>query len=751
MAVDKIDSLVQSAISDAQMRAQKHVGRDDDADAARKAAEKKIAEKKASLKSQVSQKETFQRGAGVQQKLQTILGGKAGQEPADALRGWEGNKPLQSRLTDAQKKLFHESIANNPQKGAKAAKAMDRISQQPSFEKAVAEPKVMGVIQEALLDSPGVEKPAAQLLSSRFMTDDKSDADVKRSFMKFGLQQAKKGGTDFKLGSVKHTGDMLNSLSAAGVPRGAQREAMHMVERNPSDLQAMKNVDSFAKNPGLEKMPSFAKGRATELLARSNGAPEVKSGFEKLMTDPKFQSQTANNQGRFFATIGSGNASEVRAMTDHSLRALQSNNFPARSGQVGQLLGKMASQARSGGADSVKTGELLKSTRSGGMPVPPKLMSSEGLDEEEANRVRSHNRGKIIQFYTQVQRSYEQSEKTLNSARYVEDVNKLQNLKEAPTLESSTLTPEEQSFVAERRRSVQDKFTAVKKLQRQRARELRGKRMPPAKRRARMAARRARGAQPKYFSPAAGRSGNASRVFAQATGTDGPRLPSTPQQAGRQQAASQAAASGGIDQQVAAALANMGSGPITAEKVGQVATTIANQVAAQVATQVTEQLLRGGGTEQPSAAAPRAEAQGQQGQVDGWGIPRTFQRDLGAAARQPVRQREAEPMDAGAQQPLESYTGRMLVKDPTQVRSLADVFGSSWKELSRAESALLKNLGWGQGAWDTRDNPGAKWPKAMATPFASLSPLQREAVGKLGIPPHDWDNKVQAFTMGKNA
>ena len=120
-------------------------------------------------------------------------------------------------------------------------------------------------------------------------------------------------------------------------------------------------------------------------------------------------------------------------------------------------------------------------------------------------------------------------------------------------------------------------------------------------------------------------------------------------------------------------------------------------------------------------------------------------------ARQPVRQREAEPLDAGAQQPLESYTGRMLVKDPMQVRSLADVFGSSWKELSRAESALLKNLGWGQGAWDTRDNPGAQWPKAMATPFASLSPLQREAVGKLGIPPHDWDNKVQAFTMGKNA
>ena len=97
MAVDKIDSLVQSVISDAQLRAQKHMGRDDDADAARKAAEKKIAEKKAALKSQVSQKETFQRGENVQKRLQTILGGQSGQEPADALRGWEGNKPLQKR------------------------------------------------------------------------------------------------------------------------------------------------------------------------------------------------------------------------------------------------------------------------------------------------------------------------------------------------------------------------------------------------------------------------------------------------------------------------------------------------------------------------------------------------------------------------------------------------------------------------------------------------------------------------------
>ena len=43
------------------------------------------------------------------------------------------------------------------------------------------------------------------------------------------------------------------------------------------------------------------------------------------------------------------------------------------------------------------------------------------------------------------------------------------------------------------------------------------------------------------------------------------------------------------------------------------------------------------------------------------------------------------------------------------------------------------------------------WGMAMATPFVSLTPTQREAVRKLGFSPHDWDKRVQAMSMGKNA
>jgi hypothetical protein len=197
----------------------------------------------------------------------------------------------------------------------------------------------------------------------------------------------------------------------------------------------------------------------------------------------------------------------------------------------------------------------------------------------------------------------------------------------------------------------------------------------------------------------------------------------------------------------------MGGGLMTADKAGKVAQTIANQVASEVATQVAQQLLGG----QAQGAKPSAQGQkpAAQGQVDGWGIPRTFERDLGAASTRPVKERVAADTPesaAGMNEALtERYTGRTLVKDPSQIRMLAAIFQSNWKELSRAESALLRNLGWTQQLWDTRETPAAKWPLAMATVFVNLNPTQREAVRNLGMSAHDWDTKIQGFTMGKNA
>jgi hypothetical protein len=737
------------------MEAQKAQGQEDEADHARKVAEKKIALKKEQLKDTNKNRSVFNKQNEVQNKMRQILGGAAGKDAANALNDWQNNGKLQGKLTEAQKNMFREAMAKNPKKGTETAKAMNNIAKQPGFEKAIKNSQQMGTLQQGLIQDPKAEKPVAEMLQNRFMQAPKSDQQAKNQFLRFGMKQAGKGDME----SVRRAGDMLGTLSKGNIGKGAQRSAMNMVQRNPVDAKGQKNVDSFVQNKDVSKMPNFARSKGTELLAKANGKEDVKEGFEKLAGDGKFKTQTAQNKGRFFSTIGTGRPSEFRAITDKALQALQDPNFPNRSGQVSKFLGKMSGAVQKGGAEGVNTKDLIKQSKMPALPAAPRLMSTEGLDPDEAARVRSQNRAKVIQFFTKLQRTYEDGEKKLNSAKYLEDVNALKNLREAENIDISMLDADEQAFVMAKKQAMDEKLNKVRNLQRQRSRELRTKRMPPAKRRARAAARRAAGKQPKYFNPNLGRR-TGSDAFLQESSTDGRPQP-LPQNPGRSQLAqSQARASraggGAIEQQVASAMAQLGDGPMTPQKAGQVAQIIAQQVAQQVAAQVTEQLLGGGTMPAMAEEAPPPQQPAkntQQGKVDGWGIPRSFERDLGGTQTNIVKAKEADAELPPTLEEVENevYKGRMIVKDASEIRQAQELFKVSWKEITKAEMALLKNLGWTQQTWDTKDTPAAKWPMAMATQFANLNPTQRESVRKLGFSPHDWDTRVQAFTMGKNA
>ena len=751
MAVERIDANIQSYISGAQVQAGKQEVEDDSADHARKAAEKKIALKKERIKSSDTHREVFNRQTDNKQKMQQALGGASGKDVADGLRAWGDNKEIQQRLTEAQKDFFREQVAQNPQKAAKGARVLDQLTQQPDFQKAIKDAKQMGVLQRGVVENPEQSKPAAgQMLQSRFMQSPKADPESKNRYMEFGFNQAKKG----QLDTVKKAGDMLGSLTKTNTPKTAQRAAVNMAQRNPANSKGMANVDAFVQNPNVGKMPSFARGKATELLAKADGKGEVKEGFEKLAADPKFQTQTAQNKGRFFSTIGTGRPSEYRQLTDMSLQALQQTNFPKRAGQVGKFLGKMSQQVQQGGATAVNVDAAVKKAKSSPLPTPPKLIPTddEEMDPEELARARSQNRAQVLQYCTKLQRTYEDGQKKLNSAKYLEDVNGLNNLRTPPPIDTTGLSTEDAAFVREREQAVRGLLDNVCTLQKRKARELRTKRMPPAKKRARMEKRRIQGRQPKYFNPNAAGVG-ASEAFAQ-TGTTGPTaLPSTPAQGHRQTTANAHAGIGadGIQAQVQSAIAQMG-GNLTAENAGQVAQVIAQSVTQQVVAQVTAQLtqqLQGAPAPEPSSVSAPPQTGGQQGKVDGWGIPRTFERDLGGRTQAPVQPKESAPSYGEIE--AEPYTGKMLIKDPSSVRDLSTLFISSWKDLSRPEMALLKNLGWNQQLWATKDSPAASWPVAMMTPFINLNPTQRESVRKLGFSAHDWDQKVQAFSTGKNA
>jgi hypothetical protein len=753
MGVDAIDPQLQGIISGAKLKAQQQAGQEDEADHARKVAEKKIALKKEALKSSAQNRTVFNQQSDLQNKMRQILGGAAGAEAAEQLGEWQNNGKLQGKLTEAQKSLFREAMAKNPEKGGQSAKAMNNIAKQPGFEQAVRNSQQMGTLQEGLIQNPRAEKPVSQMLQSRFMQAPKSDPQAKNQFLRFGLTQAGKG----QMQSVQRAGDMLGTLTRIDIGKGAQRAAMNMVQRNPNDAAATKNLVDFPQHKDVAKMPSFARTKGTELLAKTNGKAEVQEGFEKLAGDANFRAQTAQNKGRFFSTIGTGRPGDFRAITDKALQALQNPSFPTRSAQVGRFLGKMSGAIQKGGAAAVKPEELIKQAKASALPSPPRLASTEGLDEEEAARVRSQNRAKVIQFFTKLQRSYDDGEKKLNSAKYLEDVNSLKNLRAAEEIDVSMLDAGEAAFVTAKKEVAAERLSRLRNLQRQRSRELRTKRMPPAKRRARTAARRAAGKQPKYFHPSVGPR-SATQVFLENPGDNCPApLPRNagPAQLARSQARTSArdlGGSGSVEQQVASAMAELGDGPMTPQRAGRVAQIIAQRVAQQV----TQQLLAGSAVSEKPMASPSAQnalKRGQQGKVDGWGIPRSFERELGGAQTDIVKAKgtdlEAPPTLEAVEQ--EVYKGRMIVKDASEIRQAQQLFETSWKQISKAEMALLRNLGWTQQTWDTKDTPAAKWPVTMATPFTSLNPTQRESVRKLGFSPHDWDARVQAFTMGKNA
>lgn len=804
MPVEGIDAQVQALISDAQLQYQRSALGSEAEAAARREVEKKAAQKKDILKESVVQRETFQRNERVDARMQQILTGQAGNEARDALNGWQNNRGLQEKLTDAQRNLFREAMAANPKKGTEAGQAMNRLANAPSFKQAIQTAPQAATVHAAVIDNPKTEKLISDVLQTRFMQSTKADQKAKNEFLRFAMARQ----ADGKMDSLKKAGDMLGTLANKGLSGNAQRAAMNMAARRPGDTSAMGNVDSFVQQPQVGKLPSFARGKSTELLAKANGTGEVREGFEQLAGHSRFKTQSASNKGRFFATIGSGKPSEFRAITDKLLTTLQSPQFPAREGQVQKLLARVATQVQRNGAGSVNPEQVVKQAKTSSLPKSPRMQSTEGLDPDEANKVRSQNRAKIIQFYTQLSRVYEQAEKRLGSAKYFEDVNSLQTLRKPEDIDMSALSDDDRALVMAKNGEMGEKLDGLQKLQRQKARELRTKRMPAAKRRAIANERRAIGRKPKYFNPNTASSiGRQSATAAYQKAAAGPqqsaemqeRMASTPfrgQLADRQIGGR--VGSMDIQRHVATALQGVQPNGVNAGEIAQsiaeqVARQVAEQVGRQVAQQVTQQLMGQRGTRARRAegditavehapaeptyteVSPRGAQEGaqaregtqtraqrpqsprQQGKVDGWGIPRTFERDLGGVDRQAVREPGAEALpheSSYGAPPVEveqPYTGKPLVKDGSSVRGMDALLTQAWKTMTRTELALLRNLGWNQQTWDTKDTPAAKWPMVMVTPYVSLSPLQRESVRKLGMTARDWDKRVQAFTMGKNA
>jgi hypothetical protein len=141
------------------------------------------------------------------------------------------------------------------------------------------------------------------------------------------------------------------------------------------------------------------------------------------------------------------------------------------------------------------------------------------------------------------------------------------------------------------------------------------------------------------------------------------------------------------------------------------------------------------------------------GKQDGWGIPRTFERDLGAARNvTPVRAAlKEEPQEA--QEPDEvmgaDFAPARILKPTTSLRDLETLYALPWKDLTKAEAAVMKNLSWDQKTWNAKLQPGASRPQTLATPYAELNSRERAAVQALGFSEMDWDTEAERQKNGR--
>ena len=682
---------------------------------------------------------------------------------------WAGNEVLQKKLADRQKQIFMSqatSAASAP-KANEAGQALSELSRSKNFHQAVPTARAAGDLQATLLEKPERFKPLRQAMDSRFMGDKRSDGAARQGFLRFAARYGDSRGISVRLG-----GDMLGTLSGSQVPGFAQRAAIKMMERNPDNARGVSNVDAFAQSPDVRSLPSFARGQAVKVLATGDGTDGLRDGLGEIAGDANFRGMSRSDKAQVFATIGQGRASELRAITDQTLMALRTAGFPAQSAQVSRFLGGLSRQIRKGdgSAKEVDGKGLIRQAKKGNMPALPKLINSDDKDDEEAQQqARSHNRAALMRYYSQLGEHYASIETQIKNAKYFEDVNLLTGLREAKAPDTSALKVSDgvRAEFSEQMSNLKGQLDArelkrpdyvsrVKALQTQalgRADlsvdektwvssvtsdaqlaqtylELAGKKnrklrevgknlMPPAKRRRLAQERRNVGAQPRYFRP-----------DASADGQQVARMASLP--VPQRQAPGLAGDEKAQIRQLISVLtqALRGDAPV-AQALQQLGKNLGGSAGAKAAPQTPA-----------TAAAPAVKTI--RGKEDAWGIPRTFERDLGAAANVvPVRPAKGqEPEDVG-EVPRSAVQEVQVVRPGAALRDPGTLSALPWKQLSRDERNVWRNLGWDHATWDAKGGPGAFWPVSMQTPYAALSDKERGSVQALGISPTEWDAYVQ--------
>lgn len=724
----------------------------------------------------VDQRSGFQTQNRTSDLARRILTGEFGQESAQVLEAFRNSKDFRQKSTQAQRQMFEQGVAKDP----RAGKVMLDLSKEPSFfGRAITTTQPMGELLRGVFKNAATAEPTAKfILPNPLMQSPKSPPDVKADFLRTTLEQANQGNQK----AVKDGATLMGRVAQGNVGASALRAAVSMFMRQPNNTAGMKNVGDFVEHAAVQKRPASTRTLATTLLAKTNGQKSVKDGFVRMCGLPSFGSLRAKHQTGFFRVLGSsGRLVDVGALATKMPQILNHSDFDRLPERAVSKLLTNAAQAAKQGPEAVKADQLVRSAKTLDFPTPPVVRSLVGLSHQE----RAQTVAQIMRYLHALDRHLSIKEKALAAASKFEQVAKVRP-QDVPIHMFDDLEGDELDFVKSKVAQLKEKKQNLVRLTKTRSRELAHVRERPRKRHA----GRPQGRQEQYFVPGA-KSERADQAIPMAAAQAGPNRPAFAQER-MPLAHSPKGSVSAMDPQeinvlVKQALGRMGSGALTPDNIASVASNIAQQVAGsvagEVARQVTAQLLGNAGGAQEATQVDNPKVLSSEveptkttvtGKTDAWGVQRTFVKELGGSATTPVTPKAQLPEeDLKEPEPAQAVRGPALTLPQEHVRSLDQLLNTPWKQLSRAETALMRDLGWDAMTWGSKFSPSGEpvgqWPVAMGTLFHNLSPFLKKVVRQLLLPvirqdfvyqqgrqedeaiANEWNKRVQALGRGTGA
>ncbi len=619
------------------------------------------------------------------------------------------------KLTPEQQSNLQEACIKSPQTANMGLANFNRVSENQDFSKAFS-PTQAGELLATMAKTPGAGSTAERLIKSDFLKNPEAPASLKRDVSNLAMKHAKEGNTK----AANDTANFADSKAFSMMPKGSAKFSLRPFA-DAKNSEGMQNMLNFVQSPKVKSMAPTAMGKATEALAKSGGDGKAKASLEKLIDTKEFQSMKATQQTKTMATVGQAKPKEIAETTQAMAQHISTVKPP----NINKFLGDIGKQLKAGGKADFSAAKTT--ARAGLLPSPPTLVNVGDIDDPEArSKARSANTAKIMNYFKSVGLALNQYEKSLNGAKYLEDLNDLPKLPKSGSLalpENSSLDPETLAFYNERAEAAEKRIKVYKEATKAAQRKLRTTRRPPASAKSAAKSTRSKTPPPRYFKATAAQSQAATRAFFGGGGQAAANLAKlgggAAFAAGGKAGAAAAPMAGGMAGGINPAAILDASGNIDLSKLQAVV----NDITASV---ITQALGGAAGLGAMAQAAPApAQPKVAKPMTNEWGIPVSTNAELGG---QPRIVNEKGPMIGTA--------------SGSAIRSMAELFDCEWTDITPNERNCLKNLGYTREMWNSRKLSGARLPSAMTRNFSELTSIQRSSAKELGFSPEAWDGAV---------